>query len=116
MNWQIFFRRVARGLELLWQHAVWPTAKAVVVFLWGCSTAILTPIAQGMGKAAGTATPYLLAAGVVVGGLYSLLLAPPAIQEQGVAIVALFVFCAMVWFAFWPSKPNTRPHHGRKRR
>ena len=119
MTFSHFAAKVAHGCALVVEHALWPATKAVFGLFWEVLCALLRPGAKSAGEGVGKAMPFVLVVGLVVGGLYGLLHAPQHLQEQGVTLVGLLVFCLMLWAVFKPSKkkdgPPPRPH-GRRRR
>jgi len=117
MNFSQFIGKIGRGCGLVIEHALWPATKAIFGLLWETLCSILRPSAKSAGEGMAKLVPFFLVVGVVAGGLYGLLHAPQHLQEQGVALVALLVFCMMMWAALKPSsKKKVEPPPRRKRK
>lgn len=119
MSARTFMNGVGQALAWTGKNMVWPATKAVFGLLWFVVCALVQPCAKSAGEGLGKVMPFLVVVGVVVGGLYGLLHAPKHLQEQGVAIVALTIFCLVLWAVLKPSTKKADPparHNGRRRR
>lgn len=91
---------VVRLLSWLWKNILWAALVGAFELLWKVVSAIIGPAAKGIGKMIEKNALFLGCAAVVVGSIFVLLHAPKQTQDQGAALIALFVFCTMAWFAF----------------